>query len=217
MNPSCRSLGVVRRPRATRSPAALLVWTLLLAVTAPGRADAGKVAPDFASLARRAITTLPAPPPWDAKQPASTWTMDDLTAEFAKVSDHVPRINSLRTTLLRPEHAWFVDLNKWFGKVQKPLQIRFVDQLWDCDNYANCFVAFADVVGLQAGETRGSFCIGWATVYYRVAFGGIRAGGGHAVVIVGTSKGLFIVEPQDGTLVPLAKFPNRDTIEEVFF
>jgi hypothetical protein len=194
------------------------IWLVLLtAALGTTRADNGKVTPDFVSLARRAMTTLPAPPPWSPTQAASTWTIDDIKAEFGKVTDNVPRITSMRTSLLRPEHAWFMDLNKWFVKVQKPLQIRFVDQLWDCDNYANCFVAFADVIALQGGETRGSFCIGWATVYYQVAFGGIRAGGGHAVVIVGTSKGLFVVEPQDGTLVPLAKFPNRSTIEEVFF
>ncbi len=173
--------------------------------------------PDFAALARLAITELPAPPVWDTKQSATVWTIDDVQAELAKVTHKPPRVNSQRTTLLRPDHGWLTDFSGWFRQVQKPLKIRFVDELWDCDNYSNCFVAFADLISLKSGETRGSLCVGWATVYYERAFAGIRAGTGHAVVIVGTSKGLFIVEPQDGTMVALAKFPNRDTIEEVFF
>jgi hypothetical protein len=190
---------------------------LALAPLTRAETAVGKVAPDFASLARQAMISLPAPPAWEAKQTASTWTMDDLKAEFAKITGTPPRISSLRPSLLRPEHGWFVDLSKWFGKVQTPLKIRYVDQLWDCDNYANCFVAFADMIALQGGEERGSFCIGWATVNYRFPFAGIRAGAAHAVVIVGTSKGLFVLEPQGGTIVALSKYPNRDTIEEVFF
>jgi ligand-binding sensor domain-containing protein len=36
-------------------------------------------------------------------------------------------------------------------------------------------------------------------------------------VIVGTSKGLFVIEPQDGTIAALKDFPNRNTIESVYF
>jgi hypothetical protein len=104
----------------------------------------------------------------------------------------------------------------WFRTLEKPLKIRFEDQLWDCDNYANCFVSFADLLALKSGETRGSLCVGWATVFYRRPFAGIRSGA-HAVVIVGTSQGLYIIEPQDGTMVALKDFPNRDTIEAVYF
>ena len=63
-------------------------------------------------------------------------------------------------------------------------------------------VTFADLLALKSGETRGTFCIGWATVYYRRPFAGVR-GGAHAIVIVGTSKGLFVIEPQDGTIAAL--------------
>lgn len=177
----------------------------------------GRIQPDTAALAREALLTLPPPPPWDPKQTATVWTVEDVNAEFAKVTDTPPRVNFLRAKLLRPEHTELVNFKGWFRSLEKPLKIRFVDQLWDCDNYAECFVAFADLLALKAGETRGSVCVGWATVFYRFGFAGIKAGGAHAVVIVGTSKGLFIIEPQDGTMVALRDFPNRHTIEEVFF
>lgn len=177
----------------------------------------GKIVPDFAAIARNALVTLPPPPAWASNREVSVWTIDDLKAEFAKLTDTPPRINSLRPRLLRSDHTWLLDFKKWFRAAQKPLKMHFQDQVWDCDNYANCFVAFADLLALKAGESRGSFCIGWATVTYQYAFAGIRAGGGHALVIVGTSQGLFMLEPQDGTMVALKDFPNRDTIEEVFF
>lgn len=183
----------------------------------PVRAEVGRIVPDVAALGGQAMLTLPPPPPWNTARTAEVWTVDDVNAEFAKITDTPPRVNFLRPNLLRPDHAQLVDFKGWFRSLEKPLKIRFVDQLWDCDNYASCFVAFADLLAMKAGDVRGSFCIGWATVNYRNRFAGVRAGTAHAVVVVGTSKGLFIIEPQDGTMVALRDFPNRHTIEEVNF
>jgi len=198
-----------------------VVLGCLCGVVVAGRAESagagGRITPDFAALARELMISLPPPPLLDTTRSALVWSIDDLKAEFDKITDTPPRINFLRTNLLVPEHAQFTEFKKWFGKLEKPLKIRFVDQQWDCDNYASCFVAFADLLALKSGETRGSICIGWATVFYRFKFAGIPAGGAHAVVVVGTTKGLFIVEPQDGTMVALKDFPNRHTIEEVYF
>lgn len=174
------------------------------------------VTPQLEALARRALVTLPTPPPWDTTGDFGAWTIDDIKAEFAKVTDTPPQINFMRTKFLRPDHAWMLRFKSWFRSLEKPLRIRYEDQLWDCDNYANCFVTFADLLALKSGETRGTFCIGWATVYYRRPFAGVR-GGAHAIVIVGTSKGLFVIEPQDGTIAALKDFPNRNTIESVYF
>ncbi len=175
-----------------------------------------RLQPNLAALAQTALLTLPAPPAWDAAAATTVWTIEDLTAEFAKVTDTPPQINYIRARFLRPDHAWMTKFKGWFRTLEKPLKIRFEDQLWDCDNYANCFVSFADLLALKSGETRGSLCVGWATVFYRRPFAGIRSGA-HAVVIVGTSQGLYIIEPQDGTMVALKDFPNRDTIEAVYF
>jgi len=198
----------------------LLAGGILLAVFAPARAADtrdGHIVPDLASLARQALISLPPPPAWGKNHESTLWSVEDIKAELAKITDTPPRVNSIRGKLLRPDHRWLVDFKSWFRSVQKPLKIHFEDQLFDCDNYANCFVAFADLLALQAGEVRGSFCIGWATVHYRNRFAGIRAGGAHAVVMVGTTQGLFVLEPQDGTLIALREFPNRHTIEEVYF
>lgn len=193
-----------------------ILGVLALLAAAPGQAQP-KIVPDFTALAREAMATLP-PPPALVRQPdAALWTLDDLTGELAKFTSNLPRMNSVRTQFLRADHAWFLAMSEWFRKIQKPLHIRYVDELFDCDNYANCFVAFADLMALKAGENRASFCIGRATVYYRVAHAGVRAGTGHALVMVGTNKGFFLLDPQDGMIVSLAKFPNRDSIDEISF
>ena len=198
----------------------LLAGGILLADFAPALADdsrVGRIVPDLATLARQALISLPPPPAWGKNHDSTVWTVDEIKTEFGKITDTPPRVNSIRGKLVRADHRWLVDFKGWFRSVQKPLKIHFEDQLFDCDNYANCFVAFADLLALQAGESRGSFCIGWATVHYRNRFAGIRAGGAHAVVMVGTTQGLFVLEPQDGTMVALRDFPNRHTIEEVYF
>lgn len=190
---------------------------LLLALGAVHAAEVGRVTPDFAAIAREAIVTLPAPPPWPASPTEPTWSVDELQAEFGRLTDTPPRLNMLRTRVLRPTHRWVVDFVRWFRSVQKPLKIRFVDTSWDCDDYANCFVAFADLLVLKAGGSHAGMCVGRASVYYQKSFAGIRAGTAHALVLLGTSDGIYLVEPQDGTIVALRDFPNRDTIEEISF
>lgn len=189
----------------------------LLGLVACAHAATDRVKPDFAELAKHAAVALPPPPPWAPPPEAQLWSLDEVKAELARITDTPPRVNMLRPRVLRPDHRWLVDFKGWFRAVQKPLKLRFVDQVWDCDDYANCFVAFADLLGMKNGEARGALCVGWATVYYRRPFAGIRAGGAHAIVIVATAQGLYMLEPQDGTLVALRDFPNRDTIEEINF
>jgi len=211
---SRRRLSIVLLLTAVYMVAELLggLWTGSLALLA----DAGHMLADVAALVRRAMVTLPAPPAWAPAAPVTVWTVDEIKAEFAKVTSTPPQVNFVRTTFLRPDQAWLVRFKGWFRALEKPLKLRFEDQLWDCDNYANCFVAFADLLTLQSGETRGALCVGWATVYYQRPFAGIN-GGAHAVAVAGTSQGLYIIEPQDGTMVALRDYPNRDTIEAVYF
>lgn len=182
-----------------------------------GAADVGRAAPDFAALAKRALVTLPPPPAWIAAAGAPSWSVDEVQAEFAKFTDTPPRVNMLRTRLLRPDQRWMTEFVRWFRAVQKPLKIEFHDQAWDCDDYADCFTAFADLLVMKAGGSHSGLCIGRASVYYQRAFKGVRANTAHALVMVGTSEGFFLIDPQDGMTVALREFPNRNTIEEVNF
>ena len=176
----------------------------------------GRLTPDFAALSRE-LLRLPAPPAWSAGESATLWTVDDVRAAFARATDTPPEITQPDAGLLVPSIAWLRRYNDWFDKLERPLRLRFEDQQWDCDNYAHCFVTFADLLAMRAGEKRGALAVGWASVLYRHPFAGIGAGTAHAVVVVAASDGLYVIEPQNGTMISLEKFPNRDSIAAVYF
>lgn len=170
-----------------------------------------RITPNAAALAREPMIALPAPPQWVAT-PSAEGTIEELTAELRQITAKPPEINYSRRTFVRPSREWLLAYLKWFRKLESALDVHFEDELFDCDKYSRCFVAFADLLARKGGETRGSICVGWATVFYDQAFATINAGGSHSVVIVGTTEGLFVIEPQNGTIVPLARYPNRQGI-----
>lgn len=196
-----------------------LVMALALGGAVGGRASEAveQVKPDLAALARLRQVTLPPLPEYVRDPAVKLWTVDEITAEFSKVTDRVPTVNSASEAFVRPDHRWLVSFNAWFMRLQKSLKLDFRNQVWDCDDFARCFVAFANMAALHAGETRGSICAGWATVANSHSFGGVQGSsiGGHAIVVVGTSAGLFVIEPQSGDMAALSEYPNRDGFADV--
>lgn len=203
--------------RLARGRIARLALFALVATAATAADRSGKMNPDFEALAKKSFVKLPAPPEWAPAESAGVWTAEELKAAFARATDTPPAVNHVRSEFLLPGAEWVRRYRTWFSKLERPLRLRFEGEQWDCDNYANCFVTFADLLALRAGENRGTLAVGWATVFYRHPFAGIEAGGAHAVVVVATGEGLFVIEPQDGTTIRLESFPNRDTIEAVYF
>eukprot|EP01031_Cornospumella_fuschlensis_P041901 gene41901-51151_t len=58
------------------------------------------------------------------------------------------------------------------------------------------------------------------SVFYATGFIGffflvVMVLGYSAIVIVGTSEGIFVIEPQNGEIAPLDRYPNRDDIVEI--
>jgi hypothetical protein len=172
--------------------------------------------PDFATLARQPRIKLPTPPAWVAVPGSALCDIGEATAEIKKVTTKIPQINYVRSTFVKPAHSWLLAYVAWFRKLDKPLNLHYEDQLFDCDKFARCFVAFADLLAQKGGETRGSIAIGWATVYNDYEFGGVPEGTAHAVVIIWTDEGVFIVEPQGGTISALSDYPNRNAMSAVY-
>lgn len=155
------------------------------------------------------------PPPIWVPHPAALWSVEDFTQTLNRATERPPLVSYTRVNFVRPDHRWLLEFDRWFRTLKKSLNLGFVDETWDCDDYARSFVAFADLAAMRAGEARGSICVGWATVYNGRPFGGILSKGAHAVVIVGTSDGIFVIEPQNGEIAPLERYPNRDDIVEI--
>jgi hypothetical protein len=196
-----------------------MILAALAALPAFGIDRVDLVNPDLEALARLPMINLPPPPAWKYVQQGASWTVDDISAEFAKITNHPPAINTVRSTFIRPDHQWIVAYTTWFSHLNKALKLAFKDQVWDCDNFTRSFVAFADILALRGGETRGSLCVGFAKVANREAFGEVYGSdmGSHALVVVGTSKGLFVIEPQSGKIAPLGDYPNRNEFQEINF
>ena len=185
--------------------------------TLAGQETVDRVVPNLAALAGQPMTELPSPPPWVADPSSSQRTIGQIIDELEKATGKSPTVNYVRPMYVLPDYPWLIGFAKWFRKLGKPLNIHYEDGLFDCDKYSRCFVAFADILARKGGETRGSICMGWATVFNEHGFAGVAAGGAHAIVIVGTSRGLFVIEPQNGTMVPLSGYPNRETLVAVYF
>ncbi len=205
---------------AFRLPGRCLLLILFLALASLGTHGSERVnlvVPDLEALARLPMINLPPPPAWPSTQSGTSWTIDDIKAEFEKVTDRPLVINYVRTSFVRPDHKWLVAYTRWFNQLNKALKLVFKEQVWDCDNYSRSFVAFADMLALRAGEARGSICVSWATVANREAFGEIYGSetGSHALVVVGTTQGLFVIEPQNGKMAALGDYPNRDAFHEL--
>ena len=195
----------------------LLVALLLGGALRVPAAEVERIVPDFAALARQAMVTLPPPPAWPKGTNGGTWTVEEIMAEWGKHTDKMPRVDFVQSVFVRPEHEWVVAYASWFNRLLKSLKLSFKAQVFDCDNYAQTFVAFANLIALKGGETRGSICVAWAKVANLRSFGGVESSdlGGHAVVMVGTTKGIFVIEPQSGQMASLQEYPNRDEFAEV--
>jgi len=183
-------------------------------------ADAAPVdhlVPDESALASQGAIELPPPPDWVPAASAPLRSIEELTLELRQNCDSHPQMIHQAESFVRPDHRWLQAYVKWFIKLNKPLHLQYEDQAFDCDKFSRCFVAFADLLALKGGEHRASICVGWVSVLNDSAFGGIEAGGGHALVIADSTEGLFIIEPQTGAMVPLARYPNRDQLQKVNF
>lgn len=192
---------------------------LALLMTTPCRAadNVTLITPDLVALSQLPQVTLP-PAPTYVLNTSELWSLDDIAAQFGIVTDRIPPINSTRTFFVRPDHRWLIAFNRWFMHLKKELKLDYKDGVWDCDDFARCFVSFADMIALGAGESRGSICVGWATVANVNAFGSVAASsiGAHAIVIVGTSDGLFVIEPQTGKMAALRDYPNQNYFSVVY-
>ncbi len=196
-----------------------VIGGLLLALGTPFPAAAAEIeylVPDLAALARRPMTELPAPPPWVAVASPNLWKIEEVAAAFRQATPRPPQINYVRSAFVRLDYHWLVAYVDWFAHLREPLKIHFSDEQFDCDKFSRCFTAFADLLAKKGGEKRGSIAVGWAIVFNDQPFAGIAAGISHSVVIVGTNEGLFVVEPQNGTISALRDYPNRDSLLAVY-
>lgn len=89
-------------------------------------------------------------------------------------------------------------------------------ETWDCENYSGLLNTIATVRIWRAGFHDTRAAMGWLRADAKHSWAGIPNGVIHAIIFTATSKGIYIVEPQNGEYTPLADYPNAKYIQEVF-
>jgi len=85
----------------------------------------------------------------------------------------------------------------------------FKSRKFDCDDHAFTFKTIVSYYGLMMGK---NFQCGVIMVKQVKAFGGVPAGGLHALNIILIDGELWVLEPQTYKVTPLVKYPNRSKI-----
>lgn len=166
-----------------------------------------------------ATITLPMLPPW--REPS-----DPSRVSGAEVFDGVVRLAPLATlqtsdnTFTRLNAAYASELIAWtrsFVWAEQSTQragLSYTPESFDCDKFAKAFTLAAEVAAARA-KIHAQPLAFRIYVHQLAAFGGVPAGGNHALVALVTDAGVLIVEPQTGQTAPLESYPNRAEIYRV--
>jgi hypothetical protein len=90
----------------------------------------------------------------------------------------------------------------------------------DCDNFSGFFRQQLVLSNISGGrEIAGDVPCGILEVQQKEPFGTVKAlgDGFHSLILIRTEAGWMVVEPQDNTIVPLFKYPNRGRIAFIYF
>lgn len=91
--------------------------------------------------------------------------------------------------------------------------LRYRPEAYDCDNFARTFTVIADLAGADLFEGQ----IGVLRIYVRQVhrWGGVPAGGLHALVVFRSDRGLYVYEPQGRAFVRADDYPNRTALMRI--
>lgn len=106
-----------------------------------------------------------------------------------------------------------------FERMVFDLRLTFTYEGFDCDNFAALFLAQLRLQQFLDSGADLPPAGGIVTVEQRRTFGIIPAQEGtiHAVVLLLTDEGWWVIEPQGLTSAPIAKYPNRSYLRKVYF
>ena len=114
-----------------------------------------------------------------------------------------------------PRHQWLKELLAVYDTMLDKIDVDAKADTWDCENFSSFLNAFATVRIWKSGyyDTRGA--IGWMRVDAKKEWAGLPPVM-HALVFAVTEYGLVVIEPQNGQMVELKDYPNKEFIQEVF-
>ena len=141
---------------------------------------------------------------------------DQWVAELRAVSGSDPEVYAHAARFHVMEHGAARRLVTWFHRQMKAMKVEFRPEIWDCDDYSRALTSFGDYAALQHFDLTHGFAWGRMIVDQHVPWGGVPANQVHELVLIHTNRGFIVVEPQSGQRVALERYPNRNSILEVF-
>lgn len=202
-------------PAAPLNSGIFLVLTLALGVpplpAAIFKATDGVIPP--ADGWQPAYAAVPRVPPFEpaltGTGEARVLTLEQIRARFSAAGANWPVLQHSRQEFLVADHRWLRRFLRWQEQVKGKFDHRYRREVFDCDDFAMGMLAFVDLAMLRSGTHAHPALVGRLIVEQRRRWANIPARGLHEVVLCATSRGLQVVEPQNGAVVPLEEYPNR--------
>lgn len=152
------------------------------------------------------------------------YTLRDTTLSSELMGIHNVRAGAVvlnDTVYVVPSERWLVEtFLPYFAQFRKELRLNHRGEGLDCDNFADIFRNQLVFSNIAAGrELQGDVPCGILIAQQREAFGSVPSlgDGFHSLVVIRTENGWLVVEPQDNTMVPLTKYPNKERITSINF
>ncbi len=141
----------------------------------------------------------------------------DIEKQIRNVSPALKNFyyNNTITRFIVPEHVWLDHLLGAYDAFLSYIGVQGKADTWDCENYSGMLNAITTLRIWRAGFLDTRAAIGWLRVNAQHSWAGLPAEL-HALMFAVTSKGIFIIEPQNGQYCSLADYPNKKYIEEVY-
>jgi hypothetical protein len=142
---------------------------------------------------------------------------DDIRTFIDKTCDSVTYSNMILSDsqYVKVDHQWMLETIAELQKLRQYFKVKFVDESFDCDNFASLSISLVNLVASYS-ELKAQVLVGRIDVLNKKTFANVPAGGGHALNFFVSEKGIFIFEPQNGTVIDLQHYPNKDYIFRVF-
>ena len=149
----------------------------------------------------------------------TTITPTELEAEIRAHSPQLMVFNSPRNSHAVIHADWLEPLLDWYADLLFRFGLYYERNEWDCENYAQMLASLASVQSTRAGYKGLNMPVGWITVRPLRPWANVPGAtdATHALNLIRTHRGFYVIEPQNGARVALADYPNRDQILSAFF
>lgn len=162
---------------------------------------------------RPTYAAVPRVPPFEPAMAGSgeplVLALEQIRTQFAAAGANWPVLRHRHDVFLVADHGWLRRFLDWQRHFHWSFDHRYQSEVFDCDDFSVNMLAFVDLAMLRTGSHAQPALVGRLIVWQRNSWARTRAGGLHEVVLFATNRGLHVVEPQNGSLIPLAEYPNR--------